>query len=138
MFIESCQRVIELLSDCSAIDSEMSEIQEQLFQNEQKIRALITENMRNPIKLDEYTEKYNILDAERNKMKKQMLHLQKQKEKRLSRREFLKDMISEVAGGKLDISFFNERAWKILIQSVTVLEDGKLVFRFQNDVEITV
>lgn len=34
-------------------------------------------------------------------------------------------MISEVAGGKLDISFFNERAWKILIQSVTVLEDGK-------------
>ena len=47
-------------------------------------------------------------------------------------------MISEVAGGKLDISFFNERAWKILIQSVTVLEDGKLVFRFQNDVEITV
>ena len=138
LFIESCQRVIELLSDCSAIDSEMSEIQEQLFQNEQKIRALITENMRNPIKLDEYTEKYNILDAERNKMKKQMLHLQKQKEKRLSRREFLKDMISEVAGGKLDISFFNERAWKILIQSVTVLEDGKLVFRFQNDVEITV
>ena len=138
VFIASCKQVIELLSDCSAIDSEMSEIQEQLFQNEQKIRALITENMRNPIKLDEYTEKYNILDAERNKMKKQMLHLQKQKEKRLSRREFLKDMISEVAGGKLDISFFNERAWKILIQSVTVLEDGKLVFRFQNDVEITV
>ena len=121
MFIASCQQVIDLLSDCSAIDSEMSEIQEQLFQNEQKIRALITENMKNPIKLDEYTEKYNILDAERNKMKKQMLHLQKQKEKRLSRREFLKDMISEVAGGKLDISFFNERAWKILIQSVTVL-----------------
>ena len=138
VFIASCQQVIELLSDCSAIDSEMSEIQEQLFQNEQKIRALITENMKNPIKLDEYTEKYNILDAERNKMKKQMLHLQKQKEKRLSRREFLKDMISEVAGGKLDISFFNESAWKILIQSVTVLEDGKLVFRFQNDVEITV
>ena len=138
LFIESCQRVIELLSDCSAIDSEMSEIQEQLFQNETNIRALITENMRNPIKLDEYTEKYNILDAERNKMKKQMLHLQKQKEKQLSRREFLKDMISEVAGGKLDISFFNERAWKILIQSVTVLEDGKLVFRFQNDVKITV
>ena len=74
VFIASCQQVIELLTDCSAIDSEMSEIQEQLFQNEQKIRALITENMRNPIKLDEYTEKYNILDAERNKMKKQMLH----------------------------------------------------------------
>ncbi|MCI5845466.1 MAG: hypothetical protein MRZ94_06760, partial [Oscillospiraceae bacterium] len=88
--------------------------------------------------LDEYTEKYNILDAERNKMKKQMLHLQKQKEKQLSRREFLKDMISEVAGGKLDISFFNESAWIILIQSVKVLKDGKLVFRFQNDVEITV
>ena len=138
VFIASCQQVIELLSDCSAIDSEMSEIQEQFFQNETNIRALITENMRNPIKLDEYTEKYNILDAERNKMKKQMPHLQKQKEMRLSRREFLKDMISEVAGGKLDISFFNERAWKILIQSVTVLEDGKLVFRFQNDVEITV
>lgn len=138
VFIASCQQVIELRSDCSAIDSEMSEIQEQFFQNETNIRALITENMRNPIKLDEYTEKYNILDAERNKMKKQMLHLQKQKEMRLSRREFLKDMISEVAGGKLDISFFNERAWKILIQSVTVLEDGKLVFRFQNDVEITV
>lgn len=138
VFIASCQQVIELLSDCSAIDSEMSEIQEQLFQNETNIRALITENMKNPIKLDEYTEKYNILDAERNKMKKQMLHLQKQKEKRLSRREFLKDMISEVAGGKLDISFFTESAWKILIQSVTVLEDGKLVFRFQNDVEITV
>ena len=119
VFIASCQQVIELLSDCSAIDSEMSEIQEQPFQNETNIRALITENMRNPIKLDEYTEKYNILDTER------MLHLQKQKEMRLSRREFLKDMISEVAGGKLDISFFNERAWKILIQSVTVLEDGK-------------
>lgn len=132
VFIASCQQVIELRSDCSAIDSEMSEIQEQPFQNETNIRALITENMRNPIKLDEYTEKYNILDTER------MLHLQKQKEMRLSRREFLKDMISEVAGGKLDISFFNERAWKILIQSVTVLEDGKLVFRFQNDVEITV
>lgn len=132
VFIASCQQVIELLSDCSAIDSEMSEIQEQPFQNETNIRALITENMRNPIKLDEYTEKYNILDTER------MLHLQKQKEMRLSRREFLKDMISEVAGGKLDISFFNERAWKILIQSVTVLDDGKLVFRFQNDVEITV
>ena len=111
VFIASCQQVIELLSDCSAIDSEMSEIQEQPFQNETNIRALITENMRNPIKLDEYTEKYNILDTER------MLHLQKQKEMRLSRREFLKDMISEVAGGKLDISFFNERAWKILIQS---------------------
>lgn len=138
VFIASCQQVIELLSDCSVIDSEMLEIQEQLFQNETNIRALITENMRNPIKLDEYTEKYNILDVERNKMKKQMLHLQKQKEKRLSRREFLKDMISEVAGGKLDISFFTESAWKILIQSVTVLEDGKLVFRFQNDVEITV
>ena len=119
VFIASCQQVIELLSDCSAIDSEMSEIQEQPFQNETNIRALITENMRNPIKLDEYTEKYNILDTER------MLHLQKQKEMRLSRREFLKDMISEVAGGKLDISLFNERAWKILIQSVTVLEDGK-------------
>lgn len=38
VFIASCQQVIELLSDCSAIDSEMSEIQEQLFQNRKSVR----------------------------------------------------------------------------------------------------
>lgn len=80
--------------------------------------------------------KYNILAAERNKMKKQILHLQKQKEKRLPRREFLNDISMKLSAVSWISPFSMKEHKKNLILNITVLENEKLIFRFQNDVEI--
>ena len=60
-----------------------------------------------------------------------------EKEKRLRKNKELKAFTKTLKQQPLVIAEWNERLWITLLDTATVNRDGKIVFRFKSDAEIT-
>ena len=60
------------------------------------------------------------------------------KAERLSRKELLLGMISELEKTDMMIHEFDEKLWRLMVEKATVGTDGKLTFTLRNGMEIEV
>ena len=63
------------------------------------------------------------------------IDLQHKKAERLSRKELLLGMISELEKTDMMIHEFDEKLWRLMVEKVTVSADGKLAFTLRNGME---
>ena len=47
-------------------------------------------------------------------------------------------MMRELEYADLTLPQFDEKLWRIMVENVTVVLDGEMVFRFRNGMEVTV
>ena len=100
------------------------------------VKKLIDENSTKPINQDNYIEKYDGYTNRFNKAKEQYTKLQKTIEQRKLKADIIKGFICDISElDNLPIEF-NERLWNSVIDSITVYEDEKIVFKFKNGIEI--
>ena len=100
------------------------------------VKKLINENSTKPINQDDYIEKYDGYTNRFNKAKGQYTKLQKTMEQRRLKTDIIKEFINKIS--KLDDLpiEFNEKLWNSVIDTVTVYEDERLVFKFKNGIEV--
>jgi mannitol/fructose-specific phosphotransferase system IIA component (Ntr-type) len=60
------------------------------------------------------------------------------KKELLSRKELLEGMAAEIKKNGITVSEFDEKLWRLMVESVEVDENGKLVFTLRNGMEIEV
>ena len=76
-----------------------------------------------------YVARYDVAKAKLNT-------LQKEKGQRLAKAEAIGGFIFELSEYTEAITEFNEGLWLAVIEKVTAYHDGRLVFTFQNGIEI--
>ena len=73
-----------------------------------------------------------------NEVESNLQSLQHKKAERLSRKELLLGMISELEKTDMMIHEFDEKLWRLMVVKATVDTDGKLTFTLRNGMEIVV
>lgn len=130
--IANCERVRDLLTDCTDIDSEIATLIGELEVVTELTRKCIEENSQVAQNQDEYQARYASYCERYNGLAARINDLQQQRESRQSRRSDFDIFIK--AFKKLDstVTTFSDRLWQTLLDSVTVQSDGKLLFKFNN------
>jgi len=73
-----------------------------------------------------------------NAVEEEIQRLRQKKADQIARKELLEGMIREIEENDLTVSEFDEKLWRLMVESVEVDETGKLVFTLRNGMEIEV
>lgn len=99
-------------------------------------KRCIAENARASLSQTEYNTRYNGLLQRYNTASVNLENLQKTKADRENKADAIVDFIFRVQ--ELDaLTEFDEKLWLTTIEKVTVHTDGRMTFRFQSGVEVT-
>ena len=102
------------------------------------MQDLIRENASKAQNQEIYNQKYSQYEEQMLETEKSIHSLQAKKAERLSRKELLDGMIHEFEISDSVLQTFDEKLWRLMVESVEVCENGKLVFTLRNGMEIEV
>jgi predicted nuclease with TOPRIM domain len=102
------------------------------------IQKVIAENAQIALDQTEYQTRYDGLVERFESTKLRLSEVEEQLSQKRSRKEIFRKFISDLEKQENLLTEFNEEIWCSLVDFVTVEKDGKLTFRFKNEVTIEV
>lgn len=134
--LDDCRLMQNTLTDCEGIDSQIAELEQEIEVVTELTKRCIAENARASLSQTEYNTRYNVLLQRYNTASVNLENLQKTKADRENKADAIGDFIFRVQ--ELDaLTEFDEKLWLTTIEKVTVHTDGRMTFRFQCGVEVT-
>ncbi|MGM9600755.1 MAG: recombinase, partial [Faecousia sp.] len=130
--------ILRELSDFSALDTECTEILQEMDVVSGLIKKLVNENAAQPLDQAAYIDRYNSLVERFENLQAEYDALQRQKERRRIQTDALSGCLFALTELDLLQLTFNEKLWNTVVDHVTVYADERLVFHFKNGSEITV
>lgn len=85
---------------------------------------------------EEYTERYNGYVARYDAAKAKLDTLQKKKNQRLVQADAIGGFMFELSERTEAVTEFDESLWLAVVKKATAFHDGRLVFTFQNGIEV--
>ena len=137
-FLDSCQQIRDMLSDCTALDEKIHEQYVHLNELAAAMQKFIQENALHPQSEDFYNQKMAAYERQKSEGEKILRNLQSKKASRLSRKDLLGGMIHQLTEQDMTITAFDKKLWRIMVENVTVKPDGNLTFLFRNGTKIEV
>ena len=137
-FLRSCRQIVDMLSDCSAFDKQIGNLQIRADELTAVMQAFIKDNAENEQDQKRYSQRFAEYEKQMNEVESNLQSLQHKKAERLSRKELLLGMISELEKTDMMIHEFDEKLWRLMVEKATVGTDGKLTFTLRNGMEIEV
>ena len=137
-FARSCRQIVDMLSDCSAFDKQIGNLQIRADELTAVMQAFIKDNAENAQDQKRYSQRFAEYEKQMNEVESNLQSLQHKKAERLSRKELLLGMISELEKTDMMIHEFDEKLWRLMVEKATVGTDGKLTFTLRNGMEIEV
>lgn len=137
-FIDSCREAAEVLCDCTKLDRQIELAIDRCNEITEIMQAFIRENAAHAQDQKLYDKKFAEYE-EKSKVASDELHkLREKKAEQISRKELLDGMIREIEDNNLTVTVFDEKLWRLMVESVVVDENGKMTFKFRNEMEIEV
>lgn len=137
-FLLSCRQIVDMLSDCSAFDKQIGTLQIRADELTAVMQAFIKDNAENAQDQKLYSQRFAEYEKQMNEVESNLQSLQHKKAERLSRKELLLGMISELEKTDMMIHEFDEKLWRLMVEKANVGTDGKLTFTLRNGMEIEV
>ncbi len=137
-FIASCQQIVDMLSDTTALDRKIEEQYIYLNGLAASMQQFIRENAMHPQGEDFYDTKLAEYEKQRAEGETRLKDLQSQKAARLSRKELLEGLIRTMKHEDIVTDTFDGKLLLLLVEKATVDTDGKLTFTLRNGMEIEV
>ena len=134
--LENCRIMQDHLTNCTAIDAELDELLQEIAVVTELTQRCIQENARSAQSQEAYTERYNGYVARYEKAKARADALQKQKRQRQAKADLIGGFMFAVHEREVGVEEFDNTLWLAVVQKATAYHDGRLVFTFQNGVEI--
>lgn len=134
--LENCEMVRDKYTDCTAIDAELAELFREIDVVTELTRKCVDENAANAQNQDEYISSYNGYVERYNTAKTKIEALGQERMLRLARVDAFDAFIRTVKDMNAVPAEFDDRLWLKTIDIVTVKNNGTLMFRFQNGIEI--
>ena len=114
----------------------MTELLRELEVVTELIKKCIAENSSSAQDQEKYTERYNSYVDRYEKAKSRYNELEQQKENKLSKRKAIDRFISDLSKRDELLTEFDNCLWLTVVDTVTVRNDGTLVFKFNDGTEI--
>ena len=134
--IDDTTQLMELLTDCRGLQEEELRLQQELNILEGVIRKVIAETAAAAMEQDDYNrrleahmERYKTAEARYAEVQKEIQHRQQLREKLVMFIETLKTT-------DMPIQEYSENSWHALVDNVTVMENGDMVFTMKNGQKI--
>lgn len=134
--IANCRLVQKTLCDCSEIDEELDKIHREIEVVSELSRKAIHENAHLPIQQEEWFERNNTYIDRYKKATERASELQSLKRQRQSKNHTLQSFIRNMHDNREFMDTFDNRIWMTLVDRVTILPDGKVIFRFKDGTQI--
>jgi len=136
LIIDTCQDLIDTLSDTSAIDKKIEKLSQELSVIENANRELVLKFARSPKRPNDYDERRDALSKEYDEKFKKFQKLEQKRTDQLNRAETLQNMVQQLSETKTIIDTFDDSLWRTLIEKVTVFHDNRMIFQFLDGTEI--
>ena len=130
--------ICDYLTDCTEIDHKRESLIEEMEVVSQLIRKLIQDNSSSAQDQNAYIEKYNGYTARYEAANSELAFLEQERLARQGRADAFMDFINAFKSTKNKLLGFDTTLWLLTIEKVKVMNDGNLIFIFQNGTEITV
>lgn len=134
--IANCRLAQSVLCDCSDLDAELYELHREIEVVVELSQKAIYENSHVAINQEEWLDRNNVYLERHRKAIERVAELEDLKQKKQSKNHKLESFIRNMESREDALDEFDERLWFTTVDKVTVLPDGKLVFKFKDGTEI--
>lgn len=134
--IANCRLAQETLCDFSKIDEELTALHREIEIVLELSRKAIHKNARTAINQEDWNEQNNGYFQRHKKATERVHELEKLKQQRQSKNHILESFIRNLNENTEVMNTFDERIWMVLVDKVTVLSNGDIVFRLKDGTEI--
>ena len=135
-YLRACTRAKEALTDTTEIDAEMNALYAEMETVAGLTRNAVYENAAKPQDQADYGSRYAALVERYDAAKKRYEELEAEKSAKLSKVKAIEKFMREVKKRDGLLAEFDEQLWVMTVEMVTVMQDGKLAFRFYDGTEV--
>lgn len=136
-YLDACETAKAVLADTAEADAELSGLTRELEVISELTRKCIQENSSAVLDQEEYNALYDSYVARYEKTKERFDELTAQKEEKLRKAKAIDRFASAVAARNGCLDEFDSKLWTAVVEKVTALNSGVLVFRFINGSEVS-
>ena len=134
--LEDCRLMQSHLTDCTALDTELEDLRQEIEVVTELTQRCIQENAQSAQSQEEYAERYKGYVARYEKAKARVDVLQEQKKQRQAKADLIGGLMFALHELEDGVTEFDNTLWLAVVQKATAYHDGRLVFTFQNGMEI--
>lgn len=134
--IDNCRIAQKTLCDCTEIDKEIDELNQEIEVVAELSRKAIHENAQTTIDQAEWNDRNNGYLERHRKALEHATELEELKRERQSKSILLDGFIQHIIRQNGSLSEFDDRLWMATISKVTVQQEGNLLFRFKDGTSI--
>lgn len=136
LIIDTCQELIDTLSNTSAIDKKIEKLSQELSVIENTNRELVLKFAQSPKRPADYDERRDALSKEYYEKFRKFQKLEQKRTDQLNRAETLQSMVQQLSETKTIIDTFDDSLWRTMIEKVTIFHDNRMIFQFLDGTEI--
>lgn len=136
-YLEACETAKSVLTNTAAVDREMDRLRQEMEVITGLIKKCIDENSSKAMDQEEYTARYNGFVDRYEAVKKRYDELADERKEKLKKAKAIDRFKHTVASRDELLKEFDPYLWIATVESVTVMKDGKMIFRFFDGNEIT-
>ncbi|MCE5197072.1 MAG: recombinase family protein [Negativicutes bacterium] len=136
--ISDCALMRRVLSDTTALDAELDNLNEEITVVSELVKTCVKENASTAQSQEEYAKKYNGLLARYEKATARLTEVTAEKEHKHDQDRELRLFIEELKKQPLVLEEWDERLWISILDRATVFRDGRIAFKFKSSREIEV
>ena len=129
--IADSKMLVKQLTDCSALEKEMDQLQVEANIVAEMLRKAIEENAREIIDQDEYNRQYDALELRHKALAEKYEEASLEKRRRQFLRDNFRKFISTIKNADV-VTEFPPEAWTALVETVTVNAKDDIRFNFRN------
>lgn len=134
--IQDSNDVIELLTNTTNIDDEISKINDELVVISELVSKLISENSKSSSDENNYEKKYQQFKERYEALKEKQEELIKIKNNKLSKAIKMKAFMSNLINSEDELKEWNKRIWMLLVEEAIIHRDKSITFKFYNGLTI--
>ena len=126
------------MCDSTVLDKQIASLLVRADELTAVMQGFIRENAEHEQDQDLYNQKYAEYEEQMKTVDAELQRMRQKKADQIARKELLEGMIREIEENDLTVTAFDEKLWRLMVESVEVDENGKLVFTLRNGMEIEI
>ena len=134
--IADCRVMQDALCDCTEVDTAIEEAQQETEVLAEMVERVVNENSQIAQDQDDYNKRYTGLLQRYEAASEKLARLQRKRTERQKKAEAIGRFVKTLAERDDPLREFTAGLWIDSIDLVTVMSDGRLVFRFQDGNEV--
>ena len=131
--------VLTVLTDCSKLDAEIAQLEDESNIVVELINKCVAENARKAMDQEEYNRRYDAYSERFEAARKRLAEIAELRQERNAKKTRIRLFMENMNNHQELVQSFDEELWYSTVDYVTVYEDKRLVFTFRDgrQVEIT-